>query len=188
MKGPVSSAAPPFRPRATDEVKTPRSRRDDGYLSSTPNQVSDDSGEVEPESDLSLSQSLSHDLSKSLSHISHAPSSEEDSPTGPTINGRWNIPFDGSFEELVAKKSPLGKGNALKEIGFVPISSTREHRRPSLGLGVAPVRPLAMRSPVTSPFAQADKRGLLKDIMNEKENVSPKPDYASTSALHDTLR
>ena len=135
MKVPVSSAAPPFRPRATDEVKTPRSRRDDGYLSSTPNQVSDDSGEVEPESDLSLSQSLSHDLSKSLSHISHAPSSEEDSPTGPTINGRWNIPFDGSFEELVAKKSPLGKGNALKEIGFVPISSTREHRRPSLGLG-----------------------------------------------------
>lgn len=110
----------------------------------------------------------------SLSH-SLRPISSSEVSTQKHGDGRWNIPFDGSFENLVSK-SPLGKGeghaNALTEIGFVPIS--KEGRgRCSGGTEVTPLKPIAMRSIGAPPFAQAImRRGLLKDSLNGKRTMS----------------
>mmetsp|Transcript_2995 Transcript_2995/g.6523 ORF Transcript_2995/g.6523 Transcript_2995/m.6523 type:complete len:245 (+) Transcript_2995:293-1027(+) len=168
------AAAPIFRAKATAEVPTPTfipgERKT--LLPSTPNHVSDDSGEIEPESSEG---SLSH----SLSHISQANSSDEDLPIDyAASDGRWIIPFDGSFEDVVAK-SPrrTGNENALKEIGFVgfvPIGGREGRGHRSDGTEVTLLRPVARRSHGASPFTQAIRRGLLKDSLNEKENVSPK--------------
>ena len=69
----TASAAPVFQARATDEVVTPRALPGDRnqFVASTMNQVSDNSGEVEPDSH--------GNLSHSLRHISHVHSSDKDS-------------------------------------------------------------------------------------------------------------
>ena len=155
----ATSVAPVFRARARYRVVTPTALHGDRNQSvaSTPNQVSDDSGEVEPESQGSLSHRLSH--------ISQAHSSDEDSTMEHTTSdGRWNIPFDGSVEDLTAK-SPSGMGtvhgNALKEIDFIPISDEGRWCF-SGGFRVTPVQPVAS-SYGASAFAHAAKKGLLKD-------------------------
>lgn len=181
---------------ADEEATTPRivSDREHCAASSTPNQVSDDSNQVSDDSEvvegsLSLSQSDvgSLSLSQTLSNISPTDSSDNYVEQQATSDGRWNIPFDGSFEEeLVAAKSPvkLGHENALKEIGgFIPIS--RDGRR-SLGGAVAPVRPVASRASF-SP-ARSIRRGPLKDgLTKDKENVSPlsRSSYSPGIALRD---
>lgn len=144
-----------------------------------PNHVSDDSGEAESESQGSLGLSLSR---SSLSQISQAHSSDEDSAAGRQPgDGRWNIPFDGSFEEGLVANSPSGKGaghrNALREIAFVPIGeegrgefSTRQ--------GVTPVRPVA-RNRGVSPFVRhAVEKGLSNDAMKGKENAGRKKRFS----------
>jgi hypothetical protein len=139
--------------------------------SSTPNHVSDDSGDLHPPSDDSWN--------RTLSLIYYAHSSDDDSTT--TADGRWNIPFDeASFDELVAKSSPSGKEKrgVLAEVGFMPIG------RPSLwhssqGTG-SPLRPLALRRTSDSP-----RRSLSKVFMNEKENVTPTKDSIGIGAVFD---
>ena len=120
-------------------------------------EVSDESGEVEPESQGSLSHGLSH--------ISQAYSTDEDSTMEHTTSdGRWNIPFDGSVEDLTAKSASgmgTGHGNALKEIDFIPISDEGRWCF-SGGFRVTPVQPVAS-SYGASAFAHAAKKGLLKD-------------------------
>lgn len=143
----------------------PNSRPDMLVAASTPNHVSDDSG------DLYLSRDDS--WNRTLSLIYYAHSSDDDSTTeSATADGRWNIPFDeASFDELVAKSSSSGRGKrgVLSEVGFMPIG------RPSLwhsshGTG-SPLRPLALRRTSDSP-----RRSLSKVFMNEKENVTPTKD------------
>lgn len=194
-----STAAPVFRAKAADEATTPRILPDREHCapSSTPNQVSDDSNQVSDESgvvdgSLSLSQSDvgSLSLSQTLSNISPTDSSDNYVEQQATSDGRWNIPFDGSFEEeLVAAKSPvkLGHENALKEIkeigGFIPIS--REGRL-SLGGAVSPVRPVASRA--SFPSTRAMGRSVLKDdTLKDKENISPlrRSSYSPGIALRD---
>ena len=161
----AAAAAPAFRVKATAQAVTPRSLPDRDK--SAPNQVSDadESCEVLLESSEG---SLSHSL---------RPISSSEVSTQKHGDGHWNIPFDGSFENLVSK-SPLGKGeghaNALTEIGFVPIS--KEGRgRCSGGTEVTPLKPIAMRSIGAPPFAQAImRRGLLKDSLNGKRMSAPK--------------
>lgn len=163
-----ASAMPVFRETATDDGVTPRGLNQSTVTTSTPNQVSDDSGEVEPGSEGSLSHSLSH--------ISHVNSTEEDDEAiaENVQDGRWNIPFDSFDNDDLVAKSPSRKGagheNALKDIGFVPIGSEDRHGRLSTGADVTPVRPVA-RSLVASPFALAYRK---KSAMTEKENKSPK--------------
>ena len=170
-----NTAAQVFRGRVADGAVTPRNN-----LESNQTLVSDDSGEVEAsidEESLSLSLSLSHDLSH-ISKISKVgSSSEENSPSDQEASrdGRWNIPFDGTeFEELVAK-APPGKSarNALRDIGFVPIKEGRPVRL-STSEPVTPVRPIPRIGIVSSPFAAARRGDVLKDLMKDKENVSPK--------------
>ena len=143
----------------------PNSRPDMLVAASTPNHVSDGSG------DLYLSRDDS--WNRTLSLIYYAHSSDDDSTTeSATADGRWNIPFDeASFDELVAKSSSSGRGKrgVLSEVGFMPIG------RPSLwhsshGTG-SPLRPLALRRTSDSP-----RRSLSKVFMNEKENVTPTKD------------
>ena len=166
-----NTAARVFRARVVDGAVTPRNN-----LELNQTLVSDDSGEVEASiNEESLSLSLSHDLSH-ISKISKVgSSSEENSPSDQEArDGRWNIPFDGTeFEELVAK-APPGKSarNALRDVGFVPIKEGRPVRR-STSEPVTPVRPIPRSGIVSSPFADA-RRGVLKDLMKDKENVSPK--------------
>ena len=141
--------------------------------SSTPNHVSDDSGDLHPSDD---------SWNRTLSLIYYAHSSDEDSTTeAATADGRWNIPFDeASFDELVAKSSSSGTGKrgVLAEVGFMPIG------RPSLWHSshgtCSPLRPLALRRTSDSP-----RRTLSKVFMNEKENVTPTKDSTGIGAVFD---
>lgn len=166
-----------FRAKPQDELASSRALPDSA--SSSPNQVSDDSGEVGPESEGSLS--------ISLSHISHIPSSDNDDDVEQTkIDGRWNIPFDdGSFDDLMPRKVP-GQENALKDIGgFVPIG--KEGRGHSFGgVGTTPVRPVARSA--ASPYTLAASRGLLRDVTKDKENVSPKRRESPVITHHRGIR
>lgn len=172
-------AAKDKRIESLEAVSAPlRNERKPG-TPSTPNQVSDESGEIDPESDGSLSHNLSH--------ISRANSSDEDlaidyevEPLDQTIDyevsdGRWNIPFDASFEGLTAS-SPVGKRgikSALKEsTGFVPICDMEGRVRHSSGTEVALLRPVARRSHGASPFAS--RKVILRGSLSDKENISPK--------------
>lgn len=151
-----------FRARTADEASTPRLLPATKLTSvtSTPNQVSDDSHDTEEQSSL---------LSNSLSHISriHSSSDNEDSPTerAATTNGRWNIPFDSSFDDDLVPKSPSGgHETALREVGFTPIGEedgggVKIHPRE-----IVPVKPVARKSP-------------LKDANKGKENVEPRASH-----------
>ncbi len=139
---------------------------------STPNHVSDDSGEVNPPSNDSV-------FDQSLSLINHAHSSDEDSAADvAAADGRWNIPFDeASFDDLVVKSSSVeNKRGVLAEIGFIPIG------KPSLwhfshGTG-SPLRPLPLRRKSGSP-----RRRLSKEFTNEKENVTPVKESIGVGSL-----
>lgn len=155
-KSATTSTASASRARPTAESVTPRAFPDD--MASSPHY--DDSSEVEPHSQGGLSHSLSH-ISTEDSTAGHA-----------TSDGRWNIPFDGYFEDSV--KTPPGKGtsreNALEDIGFVPIGE--EGRGCSTRLGVTPVKPVA-RCQAASLFA-GQQSGPVKDATQNKENVGRK--------------
>lgn len=150
-----------FRARTADEASTPKLLPTAKLTSvtSTPNQVSDDSHDTEEQSSL---------LSNSLSHISriHSSSDNEDSPTerAAATNGRWNIPFDSSFDDDLVPKSPSGgHETALREIGFTPIGEedgggVKLHRE------ILPVKPVARKS-------------YLKDAGKGKENVEPRASH-----------
>ena len=157
-----------FRAKSPGEAATPRALADKSQSeSSTPNQISDESGETESASEES-------GLGDSLSIIANVLSSEnDDGSTEHVEDGRWNIPFDGSFDEDLVGKSPnkgMGHETELKQIGFVSICKGG-HRRQSSGTEVTPLRPVARRiHGDSSPFTRAVRRGL----STEKENISPK--------------
>lgn len=142
----MKNRASAFCATATDELLAP----------TTPNQVSDESGEAELEGHGSWS--------RSLSHISKAPSSGEESIAEPAANGRWNIPFDDSFEELVAK-SPSEKATGM---GFVPVGE--RSRQSSTGVLTKPV-PRCFGASSFIPRASA--KSALQEATNDKENMSP---------------
>lgn len=160
--------------KETSLVKTTHvdpNARPNMFALSTPNHVSDDSGEIHPPSNDSV-------LDQSLSLIYHASSSDEDSSKGEVFaNGRWNIPFDeSSFDQLVAKSSSgERKRDELSEIGFIPIAmpSIRHSSH-----GSSPLRPLALRRKSGSP-----RRRLSKEFTSGKENVTPIKDSIGVGAL-----
>ena len=143
-------------------------------VSHSPNQVSDDSCDVESDG------SFSH-IEENVSRL-HLSSSEDSMDVS---DGRWNIPFDDLSDEELMAKTPPSDGilhrNALKEIGFKPVKDYRHFPDGSEGFGArdtTPVRPLAKRShpighPGASPIVQAFRRGLLKDSRLDKENIDP---------------
>ena len=165
-------------------AKTPGAadRKHSSMVSLTPNQVSDDSGELED--------------SRSLSHISKINSSDDD---GSPSDGRWNIPFDPStsFDDDTNTKSPTR--NALTDIAFIPIESqSREsgegRRHSGGGTRIAQiVRPVARRSFGGVPVHEYSlARGdILVNATSDKENVmSPKArnsigGFSSTLPLRD---
>ena len=167
-------------------AKTPGAadRKHSSMVSLTPNQVSDDSGELED--------------SRSLSHISKINSSDDD---GSPSDGRWNIPFDpsNSFDDDTNTKSPPRNRNALKDIAFIPIGSqSREsgegRRHSGGGTRIAQiVRPVARRSFGGVPVHEYSlARGdILVNATSDKENVmSPKArnsigGFSSTLPLRD---
>ena len=167
-------------------AKTPGAadRKHSSMVSLTPNQVSDDSGELED--------------SRSLSHISKINSSDDD---GSPSDGRWNIPFDpsNSFDDDTNTKSPPRNRNALKDIAFIPIESqSREsgegRRHSGGGTRIAQiVRPVARRSFGGVPVHEYSlARGdILVNAKGDKENVmSPKArnsigGFSSTLPLRD---
>ena len=166
-------------------AKTPGAadRKHSSMVSLTPNQVSDDSGELED--------------SRSLSHISKINSSDDD---GSPSDGRWNIPFDSSTsfdDDTNNTKSPTR--NALTDIAFIPIGSqSREsgegRRQSGGGARIAQVvRPVARRSFGGVPVHEYSlARGdILVTATSDKENVmSPKArnsigGFSSTLPLRD---
>ena len=144
------------------------------FASSTPNHVSDDSGEVNPPSNDSV-------FDQSLSLIYHSHSSDEDSSADEdAADGRWNIPFDeASFDELVAKSTSCeNKRGVLAEIGFIPIGKpSLWHYSHDTG---SPLRPLPLRRKSESP-----RRRLSKEFTNGKENVTPVKESVGVGALFD---
>ena len=160
-------------------AKTPGAteRKHSSMVSLTPNQVSDDSGELED--------------SRSLSHISKINSSDDD---GSPSDGRWNIPFDPStsFDDDTNTKSPR---NALKDIAFVPIGSqsreSGEGRRHSGGGAriTQIVRPVARRSFGGVPVHEYSlARGdILVTAKGDKENVMSPKARNSIGGLSSTL-
>mmetsp|Transcript_6196 Transcript_6196/g.15419 ORF Transcript_6196/g.15419 Transcript_6196/m.15419 type:complete len:235 (-) Transcript_6196:89-793(-) len=174
MKDDVNVDGPIFQAKSLDEAVTQRALADRSRPSepSTPNQVSDESGDVEPTSEES-------DLIHSLSLITKVSSLENDEDsTQHTEDGRWYIPFDGSFDEDLVAKSLSGKGvgheNALKQIGFIPICK-EDHDHHSCGTEVTPLRPVTRRSHGDySPFTRVGRRGL----SSEMENIRPKREGA----------
>jgi len=177
MKDDVNVDGPIFQAKSLDEAVTQRALADRSRPSepSTPNQVSDESGDVEPTSEES-------DLIHSLSLITKVSSLENDEDsTQHTEDGRWYIPFDGSFDEDLVAKSLSGKGvgheNALKQIGFIPICKEdhSHHDHHSCGTEVTPLRPVTRRSHGDySPFTRVGRRGL----SSEMENIRPKREGA----------
>lgn len=154
-----------FRARAAEEVAAPwpsaGARQPPAAAAATPAPVSDDSGEGELESRGSLS--------LSLSHITQVPSSDEESTPR---DGRWNIPFDSSFDELVAKlPSKAGQPAAVQSV-FVPIREAGRRRCPEVT--TTPLKPVPRSGRATTPALRALARDLANEARKDKENVSPK--------------
>jgi len=146
----------------------------------SPNQVSDESCEVESDGSFSNTEDLNSECNLNVEG------------TEENIDGRWNIPFDDLSEDgLVIKNDTALNEYVLRDMDFVAIQDRDQlslaHRSSFQRSNVSPVRPLAMY-PVrysVSPIIQAVRRGLVKDSILDKENVHPagvggiKPTFSS---------
>ncbi len=134
----------------------------------SPNQVSDESCEIESDGSFSNNEELNTQFNFNEDGF------EENA------DGRWNIPFDDlSDDGLVIKNENTLDSHVLKDIDFVAIQDHDQFPRACRSTfrrsNVSPVRPLAIY-PVgfsASPILQAVRRGLVKDASLDKENVHP---------------
>lgn len=145
----------------------------------SPNQVSDESCEVESDGSLSNNEDLNSECNLNVEGADE------------NIDGRWNIPFDDLSEDGLVIKSDTAPNYFLRDMDFIAIQdrdqSSLAHRSSFQRSKVSPVRPLAMY-PIgysVSPIIQAVRRGLVKDSILDKENVHPaevsgiKPTFSS---------
>ena len=176
---------------------------DDSLVPATPTQVSDESGETAGPDD----GPGSHSPAISLSRISRVPSWDtEASPPAAAdvgadadaagVDGRWNIPFDASFDDELVPRSPPGSSAAFApgSSAFVPIGGLGlaprlgEGRRRSAGTASPLRRPAPRGCGTASPLAPRAVRPAHKGAARrsfgaaarDKENVSPRRSSAGT--------